>query len=75
MCFVFFFLQYYILTCFCVVSCMQRSLWRKMKAEFVLLGLVFTVEIFPNLKHRASPELKEQLMHSFKPGDCKYFCC
>lgn len=46
-----------------------------MKAEFVLLGLVFTVEIFPNLKHRASPELKEQLMHSFKPGDCKYFCC
>lgn len=46
-----------------------------MKAEFVLLGLMFIVEIFPNLKSEASHEHKEQLTHSFKPGDCKYFCC
>lgn len=46
-----------------------------MKAEFVLLGLMFTVEVFPNLKSKAFHEQKEQLMHSFKPGDCKYFCC
>lgn len=59
-----FLLLYYILTRFCV-SCMQRSLWRKMKAEFVLFSLMFTVEIFPNLKCSTSPQLKEQLsIHS-----------
>lgn len=38
-----------------------------MKAEFVLLGLMFTVEIFLNLKREASHEHEEQLMHSVKP--------
>lgn len=41
-----------------------------MKAQFVFIGLMFTVEIFPNLKNEASHEHK-QLMYSFKPGDCK----
>lgn len=40
-----------------------------MKTEFELLALMFTVEIFPNLKSEASHEHKEQLVHSFKPGD------
>lgn len=46
-----------------------------MKAEFVLLGLVFTVEIFLNLKCEACHEHEEQLMHSVKPGECRHLCC
>lgn len=46
-----------------------------MKAEFVLLGLMFTVEIFLNLKRGASHEHEEQLMHSVKPGECRHLCC
>lgn len=46
-----------------------------MKAEFVLFGLMFAVEIFLNLKREATHEGEEQLMHSVKPGECRHLCC
>lgn len=46
-----------------------------MKAEFALFGLMFTVEIFLNLKREASHEGEEQLMHSVKPGEYRHLCC
>lgn len=43
-----------------------ESLWRKAKAKHTVLDLVFTVEIFLNLKSGGSHEFKDQLMHSSK---------